>query len=48
MSFEDDQLIFKCFECKKIYEKDFNKELLIDLQTDTDFVMKTLINFSCY
>ena len=25
MSFEDDQLIFRCFECKKIYEKDFNK-----------------------
>ena len=26
-SFEDDQLIFKCFECKKNYEQDFNKDL---------------------
>ena len=24
----DDQLIFTCFECKKNYEKDFNKELI--------------------
>ena len=24
---KDDQLIFRCFECKKNYEKDFNKEL---------------------
>ena len=22
------QLIFRCFECKKTYEKDFNKELI--------------------
>ena len=28
MSFKDDQLIFRCFECKKIYEKDFNKDLI--------------------
>ena len=25
---KDDQLIFKCFECKKNYKKDFNKELI--------------------
>ena len=25
---KDDQLIFMCFECKKNYEKDFNKELI--------------------
>ena len=25
---KDDQLIFRCFECKKNYEKDFNKELI--------------------
>ena len=23
---KDDQLIFRCFECKKNYKKDFNKE----------------------
>ena len=28
MSVKDDQLIFKCFECKKNYNKDFNKELI--------------------
>ena len=28
MSFKDEQLIFWCFECKKNYEKDFNKELI--------------------
>ena len=25
---KDDHLIFRCFECKKNYEKDFNKELI--------------------
>ena len=25
---QDDQLIFRCFECKKNYGKDFNKELI--------------------
>ena len=25
---KDDQLIFRCFECKKKYKKDFNKELI--------------------
>ena len=28
MSIKDDQLIFKCFECKKNYKKDFNKDLI--------------------
>ena len=28
MSVKDDQLIFRCFECKRIYRKDFNKELI--------------------
>ena len=25
---KDDQLIFRCFQCKKNYDKDFNKELI--------------------
>ena len=25
---KDDQLIFRCFECKKNYKKDFNKDLI--------------------
>ena len=28
MIIKDDQLIFRCFECKKNYKKDFNKELI--------------------
>ena len=28
MVFKDDQLIFRCFECKKNYKKDFSKELI--------------------
>ena len=28
MSVKDDQLIFRCFECKKNYKRDFNKELI--------------------
>ena len=28
MSVKDDQLIFRCFECKKDDKKDFNKELI--------------------
>ena len=25
---KDEQLIFRCFECKRNYKKDFNKELI--------------------
>ena len=28
MAAKDEQLIFRCFECKKNYKKDFNKELI--------------------
>ena len=28
VSVKDDQLIFRCFECKKNYKKDFNEELI--------------------
>ena len=28
MTTKDEQLIFSCFECKKNYKKDFNKELI--------------------
>ena len=28
MSIKDNQLTFRCFECKKNYNKDFNKELI--------------------
>ena len=28
MSFKDDQLMFRWFECKKNYQKDFDKDLI--------------------
>ena len=28
MSFKDDQLIFRCFECKKNYQEEFDKDLI--------------------
>ena len=28
MTTKDEKLIFRCFECKKNYEKDFSKELI--------------------
>ena len=28
MKTKDEKLIFRCFTCKKNYEKDFNKELI--------------------
>ena len=46
---KDDQLIFRSFECKKyIYNKDFENDLVKDLQTHMNFVMETLINLFCY
>ena len=47
MTTKDEQLIFRCFECKKNYKKDFNKEFK-DLQIYMNFAMKTLINLFCY
>ena len=43
MSIKDNQLIFRCFECKKNYKKD-----LKDLQIYINFAMKTLMNLFCY
>ena len=36
--------LFRCFECKKNYKKEFNNELLKVLQIYTNFVMEILIN----
>ena len=48
MTTKDEQLIFRCFKCKKNYEKNFNKELFKDLQTRTNFAMEILTNLFCY
>ena len=34
---KDDQLIFKCFECKKNYKKDFNKDLIKKFENIYEF-----------
>ena len=37
MSFEYNQLIFQCFECKMNYAKDFNKELIKRFRNTYEF-----------
>ena len=45
MSVKDDQLIFRCFECKKNYEKDFNKELIKRFQNIYEFCNEDINKF---
>ena len=45
MSVKDNQLIFRCFRCKKNYEKDFNKELIKRLANTYRFCNKDLNKF---
>ena len=40
---KDDQLIFRCFECKKNYKKDFNKELIKIFASIYEFCNKDII-----
>ena len=45
MVFKDDQLIFRCFECKNNYKKDLTERFATIYM---NFVMETLINLFCY
>ena len=45
MSIKDNQLIFRCFRCKKNYEKDINKELLKRFANTYKFCNKDLNKF---
>ena len=45
---KDDQLTFKCFECRNNYKKGFNKELIKRFASYINFVIKILINLFCY
>ena len=48
MAAKDEKLIFRCFECKNNYEKDFNKELIKTFAyIYMNFAMETLINSFC-
>ena len=43
--FKDDQLIFRCFECKKNYKKNFNKELIERFANIYEFCDKVINKF---
>ena len=38
----DDQLIFRCFECKKNYQKDFDKDLINRFANKYEFCNKDI------
>ena len=44
---KDKKLIFKCFNCKQNYEKDFNKELIKRFMSTYEFCNKDL-NKICF
>ena len=46
MTTKDEQLIFRCFECKRNYEKDFNKELIKRFANLYEFCNG--VNLFCY
>ena len=45
MTTKDEQLIFRCFECKKNYKKDFNKELIIRFSSTYEFYNEDINKF---
>ena len=45
MTTKDEQLIFRCFRCKKNYEKDFNKELIQRFENIYEFCNGDLNKF---
>ena len=45
ITFKDEQLIFWCFECKKNYKKDFNKELIKSFKNTYEFCNKDISKF---
>ena len=45
MTTKDEQLIFRCFSCKKNYEKDFNKELIQRFENIYEFCNGDLNKF---
>ena len=46
MMFKDDQLIFRCFECKKYYKKDFNKDLIKRFSSIYEFCNRDINKFN--
>ena len=49
MSIKSNQLIFRCFDCKKIYiKKDFNKGLVIRFANIHEFCGRNINKSICY
>ena len=46
MTAKENTVTFKCEECKKIYEKEFDKDLAKRFKTHTNSVMETLASFA--
>ena len=46
ISFKDDQLIFRCFKCKKNYKKDFNKDLIKRFENTCEFCDRNINKFT--
>ena len=42
---QDDQLILRCFECKKKYQKDFNKDLINRFANIYEFCKRDINRF---
>ena len=45
MATKDEHLIFRCFRCKKNYEKDFDKELIQSFANIYEFCNRDIDNF---
>ena len=45
MSVKHDQLLFKCFDCKKNYKKDFNSELIKRFANVYEFCNRNINKF---
>ena len=48
MTTKDEELIFRCFRCKKNYEKKINKDLIQRFALHMNFAMEILTNLFCY
>ena len=46
--FKDDQLIFRCFECKNNYKKNFNEDLTNRFVNTYEYCNKDINRFICY
>ena len=48
IKYKNEKLIFKCFNCKQKYGKNFNKELIKRFSNTYEFCYKNPNKFICY